>query len=91
MVPEAIIIAMFVDTKKNVGAFQYSGFSEQEKKPEKEVRMFEIPALNFNDKSYVHLIKWHNCQLIEPLITIYLSNEVIMRLIERGRYPMSAL
>jgi hypothetical protein len=51
------------------------------------IRVFQVPLLNFKATDYIDLIKWQDCQVTEPPVTVKLSNNKLQELIGSKETP----
>jgi hypothetical protein len=79
--PENVILSMLGDSRRNIRkqAVDHILRVRKKRKPEKEVRKFTVPKINFDAKSYQSIVQWKTSE--EPPVTMYLSNEELKQIV----------
>lgn len=78
--PENILLAMLHDNQKSIRQQAYKKIliaRTAQHETQNSVRIFRVPDINFNAKSYCNLINWSNIEVTEPPLTKLFPNSKI--------------
>uniref|UniRef100_A0A6P7GJ66 Uncharacterized protein LOC114338834 n=1 Tax=Diabrotica virgifera virgifera TaxID=50390 RepID=A0A6P7GJ66_DIAVI len=77
--PENILTAMIAGERSHIRELGFRRIlkARTRDQPEK-VRVFKIPAINWNAENYSELINWNECFLTEPPLTMDFKNEELL-------------
>lgn len=81
--PENMLLAMLADSRKTVRELGLRRLLKcrQHKLLGPKVREFRVPLLNFKATDYIDLIDWQSVTIIEPPLTVSISDSSLMEMI----------
>lgn len=85
--PENLLVAMLVDSRKNIRELAVRRIQNARKRVTKEVRAFRVPSINFNAEDYLELIHWQSCDVTEPPMTMKYSDSDLKDIIDGRIIP----
>ena len=84
--PEHMLLALLTDTDKNNRdkAVQIIlQIRENSPKSHSQIRKFQVPDINLNPQTWVHLINWDSTTMTEPPLVSHLTNEQLLEIIDK--------
>lgn len=78
--PENILLGMITDSQSHIRELGIRRIlKSRNSRTQENVRVFKIPALNWNARDYTDLIDWNECVVTEPPLIMDISNEGLMK------------
>ena len=87
--PENILLTMITDDRKHVRELGFRRIlrARSSTTTTSEVRVFEVPPLNFQAEDYIDLISWQDCIITEPPITKTVTDDDLQNFISNRDSP----
>jgi hypothetical protein len=81
--PENLLLALITDERQHIRELGIRRVmrARASKKPQRFIRTFDVPELNFDAADYIDLIDWQTCELTEPPLTKDLSDSDLEQLV----------
>jgi hypothetical protein len=82
--PESMLLSMLVDKREHKKRLALRRIinARSRKQTSKQVRMFQIPKIDFRASEYIDMISWHDVEVTEQPLTRHLTTQDIQRLLE---------
>lgn len=89
---ENLLLALLTDDRKHIRELGLRRImrARASKKPQRDIRMFEVPVLKFDAADYIDLIDWQSCELTEPPLTKDITDNDLEQLVHSVDSPAVA-
>jgi len=84
--PENVLLSMITDERKSIRELGIRRImkARSSKKPQRGIRIFHPPSLNFHAADYTELIDWQSCEVTEPPLTKDINDDDLEQLIHNA-------